>query len=460
MGMAIASRWLGTRYNRPGKTLFDFDVYAILGDGCMMEGISSEAASLAGHLKLGNLCWIYDNNHISLDGKTALSFSEDAAARFGSHGLGGDPRRRRQRPRQARPGLSPSSRACRTGRRCSSSTATSATAPRRSRTPAPPTASRWARRRCAPPSATTAGRRMRNSSSRTACARISPRGSARGAGRARAPGRRRSTTTGREHPDLADEVDRMRRHDLPADWQAALTSLPGRCQGSGHPRIVGQGAGGAGGEDPLDCRRCRGPERLHPDLLQGRGPDGAGASGGAQRLLRRARARDGSGRQRDGGERAARLRRDLLHLHRLHANADPSLRADGDPVAVGDDPRLDRSRRGRADAPAHRATRRAPRRAPAARLPAGGCQRGGGELARRPAARPPSLADRAQPAGAAHLGPQPVRRRRRHRPRGLRPRRGRGWEARGAPARHRQRGDDGDGGARPSWRRPASARGW
>jgi len=86
VGMAIASRWLGTRYNRSGKTLFDFDVYAILGDGCMMEGISSEAASLAGHLKLGNLCWIYDNNHISLDGKTALSFSEDAAARFGSMG--------------------------------------------------------------------------------------------------------------------------------------------------------------------------------------------------------------------------------------------------------------------------------------------------------------------------------------------------------------------------------------
>jgi transketolase len=86
VGMAIASRWLGTRYNRPGKTVFDFDVYAILGDGCMMEGISSEAASLAGHLRLSNLCWIYDNNHISLDGKTALSFSEDAAARFAAVG--------------------------------------------------------------------------------------------------------------------------------------------------------------------------------------------------------------------------------------------------------------------------------------------------------------------------------------------------------------------------------------
>jgi transketolase len=86
VGMAIASRWLATRYNRPGRTLFDFDVYAILGDGCLMEGISSEAASLAGHLRLSNLCWIYDNNHVSLDGKTALSFSEDAAARFASAG--------------------------------------------------------------------------------------------------------------------------------------------------------------------------------------------------------------------------------------------------------------------------------------------------------------------------------------------------------------------------------------
>src|SRR5262249_57598724 len=76
VGMALASRWLGTRYNRPGLTLFDFDVYAILGDGCMMEGISSEAASFAGHLKIPNLCWLYDNNHVSLDGPLALSFNK------------------------------------------------------------------------------------------------------------------------------------------------------------------------------------------------------------------------------------------------------------------------------------------------------------------------------------------------------------------------------------------------
>lgn len=86
VGMAIASRWLAERYNRPGFEIFNFDVYALAGDGCLMEGISSEAASLAGHLKLSNLCWIYDNNHITIEGNTALAFSEDVAVRFLSYG--------------------------------------------------------------------------------------------------------------------------------------------------------------------------------------------------------------------------------------------------------------------------------------------------------------------------------------------------------------------------------------
>jgi transketolase len=86
VGMAIARQWLAERYNRPGFDLFDFNVYAICGDGCMMEGISSEAASLAGHLRLSNLCWIYDNNHITIEGNTALAFTEDVATRFMGYG--------------------------------------------------------------------------------------------------------------------------------------------------------------------------------------------------------------------------------------------------------------------------------------------------------------------------------------------------------------------------------------
>jgi transketolase len=86
VGMAIAGRFLADRYNRPGYELFDYAVYALAGDGCMMEGISSEAASLAGHLRLGNLCWIYDNNHITIEGDTALAFTEDVQARFAAYG--------------------------------------------------------------------------------------------------------------------------------------------------------------------------------------------------------------------------------------------------------------------------------------------------------------------------------------------------------------------------------------
>jgi len=86
VGMAIAARWFASYFNRPGFELFDYDVYALAGDGCMMEGISGEAASLAGHLKLANLCWIYDNNHITIEGNTALAYSDDVATRFIGYG--------------------------------------------------------------------------------------------------------------------------------------------------------------------------------------------------------------------------------------------------------------------------------------------------------------------------------------------------------------------------------------
>ena len=86
VGIALASNWLAARYNKSNFPLFDYDVYALAGDGCMMEGISGEAASLAGHLGLSNLCWIYDNNHITIEGHTSLAFSEDVAGRFLAYG--------------------------------------------------------------------------------------------------------------------------------------------------------------------------------------------------------------------------------------------------------------------------------------------------------------------------------------------------------------------------------------
>jgi len=82
VGMALAEKWIAQYFNRPGFEMFDYNVYAICGDGCMMEGVSGEAASLAGHLELSNLCWIYDNNRITIEGHTEWAFSEDVATRF------------------------------------------------------------------------------------------------------------------------------------------------------------------------------------------------------------------------------------------------------------------------------------------------------------------------------------------------------------------------------------------
>ncbi|MCD5975926.1 transketolase [Pseudomonas quasicaspiana] len=86
VGMAMAERWLGERFNAPERTLFDYNVYVLCGDGDMMEGVTAEAASMAGHLKLANLCWIYDNNTISIEGHTELAFSEDVQTRFEGYG--------------------------------------------------------------------------------------------------------------------------------------------------------------------------------------------------------------------------------------------------------------------------------------------------------------------------------------------------------------------------------------
>src|SRR6201993_4200942 len=86
VGMAIGQKWLAHRYNRQGFDIFDYHIYAVCGDGCLMEGVASEAASLAGHLGLDNLCWVYDNNHITIEGNTRIAFTEDIAARFLGYG--------------------------------------------------------------------------------------------------------------------------------------------------------------------------------------------------------------------------------------------------------------------------------------------------------------------------------------------------------------------------------------
>ncbi|HEU0179845.1 MAG TPA: transketolase [Blastocatellia bacterium] len=86
VGMAIAEKWLASHFNRPGFEVFDYNIYVVCSDGCLMEGVGSEAASLAGHLGLDNLCWVYDNNHITIEGSTRITFTEDVEARFLAYG--------------------------------------------------------------------------------------------------------------------------------------------------------------------------------------------------------------------------------------------------------------------------------------------------------------------------------------------------------------------------------------
>jgi transketolase len=230
VGMAIASRWLGTRYNRPGKTLFDFDVYAILGDGCMMEGISSEAASLAGHLQLGNLCWIYDNNHISLDGKTALSFSEDAAARFGSMGWAvthvDDANDLAKlagafaffKGTRARPTLLIVDSHIGYGSPKKQDTSAAHGEPLGEEEV------RAAKRNYGWPE--DAQFLVPDGVREDFAQGLGTRG-----GAAREAWQRMFQEYRRDHPDLADEVDRMARRDLPAGWEAALTAFPADAKG-------------------------------------------------------------------------------------------------------------------------------------------------------------------------------------------------------------------------------------
>jgi transketolase len=172
VGMALAARWLAQRFNRPDFRIFDYVVYAMCGDGDMMEGVSGEAASFAGHQMLGNLCWIYDSNRITIEGHTDLAFSEDVAARFLAYGWNvehvGD--------------ANDTERFAAAVERCRHTgdapmliivdSHIGFGAPHKHDT-SPATASRWAKKRCASPSAATDGPRMRNFSFRTAFVTIS-----------------------------------------------------------------------------------------------------------------------------------------------------------------------------------------------------------------------------------------------------------------------------------------------
>ena len=232
---------MAARYNQPGfEDLIDFNVYALCGDGCMMEGISSEAASLAAHWKLSNLCWIYDNNHITIEGNTALAFTEDVATRFMGYGWNvtrvGDANDldmldrafqvflKETRPADADHRRQPH----RLGR---AQQAGHQRRPRRAAgrggDPAHQAQLRLARGRQVPG----ARRRLRA---------LQRRGSASAARTCARPGSTASSGTRAAFPELADELYRMQHRQLPEGWDKDLPSFPADPKGIATRNSSGQ----------------------------------------------------------------------------------------------------------------------------------------------------------------------------------------------------------------------------
>ena len=363
VGMAIGANWLASHFNRPDFKLFDYDVYALCGDGCMMEGVASEAASLAGHLKLGNLCWIYDSNHITIEGNTALAFTEDVAGRF--HGLwleracgsatpttaSGSPnaiaiaKRIDDRPtpdhRREPYRLRCAAQAGHLGR--------PRRAARRGRGQADQAQLRLARGRAVPG----ARRRLR---------RISRQNfGARGAEAARANGmalfERYQAAPSRSSPSNAS---RCSARDLPEGWDKDIPVFPADPKGIASRDSSGQVLNAIAPNLPW---LVGGAADLAPSTKTRLTFDGAGDFAGGelrrpQFSFRHPRARDGGDLQRPRAVEIAAVRLGLSDLLGLREAADPPRRDHGTAGRLRLHARFDRGRRRRPDASADRAAGR------------------------------------------------------------------------------------------------------
>ena len=432
VGMAIAGVWQAATFNRPGFDLFDYDVYAIAGDGCLMEGIGAEAASLAGHLKLSNLCWFYDNNKITIEGSTSLAFSEDVPARFA--GLGWAVQHVTDandldalsaaieafKAETDRPTLIVVDSVIGYGAPHKQGTHAAHGEPLGAdEVAATKRFYHW------PENETFLVPDRVKEHFAGAMAR-ERRAAAPRVGGAVRPLQRRAPRPGRPaQPHAApDAARRMGRR--PA-------GVPARREGHRQPRLGRQGAQRGRGAGAVADRRVVGPgavEQVAPDLRR-RGRLQRGRPGRSQPALRGPRARRRRGLQRARAVQAARLPGRVPHLLRLPARRAAALGADGAAADPHLHPRLDRRRRGRAHPPADRADRLDPRHARRDRHAARRRQRGRRGLAGDHAdpARAGG-ADAVAPA-AADPGPQPLRPRVRRRARRVRA--GRSARGRGDP---------------------------
>ena len=330
VGMAIARKWLASRYNRPGFDLFDYDIYAVCGDGCLMEGIGSEAASLAGHLELDDLCWIYDNNHITIEGKTSITFTEDVAARFQAYrwnvlrvGDANDLERIEDalavfRQTKGRPTLIILDSHIGYGSPHKVDTAAA------HGEPLGDDEVKLTKRAYGWPE--DAKFLVPDGVMQHFDAGIGARGAA-----ARARWEALLADYRKQFPELATEIDQMQRRELPAGWDRNLPSVQGGPQGHRRTRRLGRGAERARPEHSLVPGRLGRSRALQQDRaeIRRRGRLRARKSRRPQSPFRHPRARHGGDRQRPVAVEAAGLRVDLLHLQRLCPAGDSPVRPHG-----------------------------------------------------------------------------------------------------------------------------------
>src|SRR2546426_6635510 len=454
VGMAIARKWLADRYNKPGFPIFDYDIYVVVGDGCLMEGIGSEAASLAGHLGLDNLCWVYDNNHITIEGNTSLAFTEDVAARFQGYGWNvlrvGDANDLDRiekalgsfRETKGRPTLIILDSHIGYGSPHKHDTSAAHGEPLGEEEV------RLTKRSYGWPE--DAQFLVPDGVREHFAAGIGARGAA-----ARSQWTALFGSYRAAYPELATEIYQMQRRDLPTGWDRNLPVFPAGCQGRRGPGRLGQSAQCARAERPVAPRRGGRPPAVQqddPDVRR-RGKLPGRDSERQEPAFRHPRARDGGDRQRALAVEAAAFRRDIFHLQRLRPTSHPALGADGAADRLRVHARLHGRRRGWPDPPA-RGAPGIPARHPRARhVAARRRQRGRRGVSLRDAAAPPAGRDRAVSAAAADSGPARLRL-----PRGGRARRLRGpGPTRGGPRgdidRLRQRADSRLGGPRKAARR-------
>ena len=410
VGMAIASRWLAARYNRPGFDLFDFNVYALCSDGDLMEGLGGEAASLAGHLKLSNLCWIYDDNHITIEGKTSLSFSEDVATRFVGYGwnvvklddandLDGLRKAIKTFQHTAdRPTLIKVRSVIGFGAPHKANSHDAHGAPLgEEEIRLTKAAYGWPENEkfLVPPEVPALFREG-----------IGARGQ-----KLHAEWNARFAKYQEKYPELAAELEMIERRELPKGWDSAIESFPADAKGMASRvssgKVLNQAAknipwllGGSADLAPSTNTLLKFERRRR---LRGR------PVCRAKLPLRHPRARHGGAVQRHESLRSAGLRGHVLRLHRLHAPLDPAGRHHGPARVLCLHPRFDRRGRGWPHASADRASGGAAGDPQLAGDPALRCQRGGRGVPGDPAAEGSAGGAGADASEPAHARPREIR---------------------------------------------------